>query len=135
MNHVVELRHRQVGVADDRVVHGVPLGLLNVLGPGLVIGHRIDAEPDDLGVALVELGLEPGHVAELGRAHGREVLRMGEEDRPLVADPLVETDLSFRGLSGEVGGFVSDAYGHVRPPSRWCFKLDVTVQDGDSSTA
>jgi hypothetical protein len=39
-----------------------------------VIFHRIDAEADDLGVALVELRLQPGHVAELGRTDRGEVL-------------------------------------------------------------
>jgi len=66
-----------------RIVDGVPLRLLDVLDPGLVIAHGIDAEPDDLGVPLVEFGLETGHVAELGGANGREVLRMREEDRHL----------------------------------------------------
>ena len=54
----------------------------------------IDAQSDDLGVALGELRLDLRHVAELGRANGREVLGMREQDRPAVADPLVEVDRS-----------------------------------------
>ena len=68
--------------------------------------------PIELDVALGELGLDLGHVAELGRADGREVLRMGEEDRPLVADPLVKLDLSLGRLGGEVGSDVVDTQGH-----------------------
>ena len=60
---------------------------------------RIDAEADELGVALGELGLDLGHVAELGGADGGEVLGMGKQDRPLVADPLMEIDRSLRRLS------------------------------------
>src|SRR2546428_2040823 len=110
VGHVVELRDGEIGVADQRVVDGGPLRLLDVLDPGLVIAHGIDAESDDLGVPLVELGLETGHVAELSGANGREVLRMREEDCPLVADPFVEVDLPLRGLSGEIRRLVSYAY-------------------------
>ena len=56
----------------------------------------IDREPDDLHAALVELGLDPGHVAELGRADRREVLRVREQHRPGVADPVVEADRALR---------------------------------------
>ena len=45
----------------------------NVKVIGLSV-DRIDAEADDLDVALVELGLQLRHVAELGRADGREIL-------------------------------------------------------------
>ena len=47
-----------------------------VVGPGLVVIGGIDREADDLHVALLELGLNLGHVAELGRADRREVLGM-----------------------------------------------------------
>src|SRR5262249_11844495 len=49
-------------------------------------------------------------------ADGREVLRVREEDRPLVADPLVEVDLAFRGLGREIGGFVDAANRNVSAP-------------------
>ena len=80
---------------------------------------RIDAQPDDLGVALVELGLQPGHVAELGRADRREVLRMREQDRPAVADPLVELDRALGGLGREVRRSGVDAKRHDETPSGW----------------
>ena len=73
---------------------------------------RVDAESDQLGVALGELGLDLGHVAKLGGADRGEVLGMGEQDRPLVADPLVEIDRSLRRLSREVGRGVVDAKSH-----------------------
>ena len=73
---------------------------------------RIDAQSDELGVALGELGLDLGHVAKLGGADGREVLRMGKQDRPLVADPFMEIDRSLRRLSLEVGRGVVDAKTH-----------------------
>ena len=97
-----------------------------------MVGHRINAQADDLGVALVPLGLELRHVAELGRAHGREILRMREQDRPAVPDPLVEADLSLRGVGGEIRRLVTDANCHLRPPETNCSldpKLYVLVAD------
>jgi hypothetical protein len=58
-----------------------------------MIAHGIDGEADDLGVPLVELRLQLGHVAELGGADRREILGVREEDRPAVAEPFMEIDL------------------------------------------
>ncbi|PYQ18784.1 MAG: hypothetical protein DMF79_14145 [Acidobacteria bacterium] len=109
VDHVVELRHVEVGVADDRIVGRRALGLLDVLGPLLVVGHGIDAQADHLAVALRELRLELGHVAELGGADRGEVLGVREQDGPPVSDPLVEVELAFRGLRREVRRLVSNA--------------------------
>jgi hypothetical protein len=54
----------------------VALGLLDVLGPLGVVVDGVDGQADDLDVAAVELGLDAGHVAELGGAHRREVARV-----------------------------------------------------------
>ena len=63
---------------------------------------------DDLDVALVELGLELGHVAELGGADRGEVLGVGEQDAPGIAEPLVEPDLALRGVRLEIGRGIAD---------------------------
>ena len=68
----------------------------------VVVVGRVDREADDLDAAPVELGLDLRHVAELGRADRREVLRVREQHRPRVADPLVEPDRAFGGLRLEV---------------------------------
>src|SRR3546814_6893469 len=78
-------------------------GLLDVLGPALVVLDRIHAEADELHVALVELRLEPGDVAELGGADRREVLGMREQHGPAIADPVMELELPLGGLRGEIG--------------------------------
>jgi hypothetical protein len=36
--------------------------------------ERVDAKPDDLGIAPIKLVLDPRHVAEFGAAYRREVL-------------------------------------------------------------
>src|SRR5205823_14249385 len=79
----------------------------------LVVGGSVDRQPDELRVALLELGVELGHVAELGGAHRREVLGMREQHAPAVAQPLVEVDLPLGGVRGEVRGLVSQAKCHV----------------------
>jgi hypothetical protein len=80
--HPVELGDVEVRVADDRVVGRMPLRLLDVPRPLLVVVDRVDGQSDDLDVALVEVRLDLRHVAELGRAHRREVARVREQDRP-----------------------------------------------------
>ena len=110
--HAVELGDREIPVGDDRVVDLRPLGLLDVGEPARMGVARVDAQADELGVALGELGLDLRHVAELGGADRGEVLGVGKQDRPLVADPLVKTDLALRRFSGEVGSSVVEAKGH-----------------------
>ncbi|MCY1415612.1 hypothetical protein D9M71_311030 [compost metagenome] len=116
MDHVVELGHHQVVVADHRVVDRVALGFLDVTNPFAVVADRVDGQADHLGIALVELGLELGHVTQLSGADRSEVLRVGEQDGPLIADPLVEVDRAFGGFGGEIGRFITNADCHVYPP-------------------
>ena len=111
--HPVRLRHLEVGVGDDRVVGRVALRLLDVLHPALVVVHRVDREADHLDVAAVELRLDAGHVAELRRADRREVLRVREQHRPRVADPIVEADPSVRRVGLEVRCGVAELDAHV----------------------
>jgi hypothetical protein len=101
--HPVELGHIEVGVADDRVVGAGALGLLDVVRPPLVVPGRVHGQPDDLHVAPLPLGAQLGHVPQLGGAHGGEVLGVGEEHGPRVADPVVEADPSLGGVGLEVG--------------------------------
>src|SRR5207302_5761061 len=113
-----ELRHVEIGIGDDRIVRCETLSFLDVVQPVGVAVDRIDREPDDLDATLVELGLDPGHVAKLGRADRREILRVGKQDRPGIADPVVEPDLAFGRLSVEIGGRIIDRQSHYTPPSR-----------------
>src|SRR5690606_22102867 len=114
VDHVVRLRDAEIAAVDDRIVDGVTLRLLDVLHPGVVILDGIAAQPDQLRIALVELGLETRHVAQLGRADRGKVLRVREKDRPTVADPFVKVDSSLRGVRREVRRHVSDMQCHRR---------------------
>src|SRR5215468_7985270 len=133
MDHVVGLRDMKVRVADHRIVDRGPLRFLNILHPRLVVADWVDADADDLGVALVELGFELGHVTQLGRAYGREILRVREQDRPLVPDKLVEPDRTFGGFRREVRCFVTNAYWHIRPPFFALNGRDAVHPEGQSA--
>ena len=50
----------------------------------------------------IELRLQFRKGAQFRRAHGREIRRVREQDRPFVADPFVEVDIALRGLGLEV---------------------------------
>ncbi len=86
---------------------------LRDVGRPLAVGvDRVDADADGLDVALVPLGLEARHGAELGGADRREVLGVREEQAPAVAEPFVEADRPIRGLGLEVGGDVAEREGY-----------------------
>ncbi len=77
--------------------------------------HRIDREADHLDAPLVELGLQPCDRAELGGADRGVVLGMREQHHPAVAGPVVEAELPFGGLRGEVrrGGVDRQRHGEA----------------------
>ena len=73
---------------------------------------RVDAEPDDLAVALLEVTLELGDRAEFGRADRGVVLGVREQDAPAVAEVVVQGDGARGAVRGEVGGGVAELDGH-----------------------
>src|SRR5690348_11780727 len=92
------------------------LRFLDVLHPFRMAADGIDAESEDLAAPLIELRLQPCHVAELGRADRREVLRVREEDGPAISDPLMEVDRPIGRLRREVRRFGVDPERHAFPP-------------------
>ena len=74
-----------------------------------MVGDGIDAQADDLRVALGEFRLQALPCAEFGGADGREVLGVRKQDGPAVADPFVKVNCALRGFGGEIGGSVVDA--------------------------
>src|SRR4029450_4790360 len=72
----------------------------------------VHAHRDHLAVALRELVLELGSPAQLGGADRCEVLRVGKQDCPLLADPVVKLDAPFGGVLLEVGRDVADSNRH-----------------------
>src|SRR4029078_7773582 len=98
-----------IAVSDERVVGCVALRVLDVLRPLSMIVDRIDAQADAFSIALVELRFEPRHIAELGRANRREILRMRKQYSPAVADPVMEADRAFSRFGREIRRVVANA--------------------------
>jgi hypothetical protein len=96
-------------VGDDRIIDLGAAVAFDVPQPAAVVVDRVDRQADDLGVALVELGLELGELAEFRRAHWGEVLGVREQDAPAVAEPFVEMDLALRRVGGEIGRLRANA--------------------------
>ena len=93
MDHPVEVGDDAVGIGDQREVGRCALGLRDVARPAPMGIEGVDAEADHLHTARIELGLDPGQLTELGRAHRSEVLGVREQDAPAVADPVVEPNV------------------------------------------
>ena len=102
-----------VAIGDHREVEGMALRLLDVVGPPVVRIDHVDRKPDRLDVALVPLGLQARHFAELGRADRREVLRVAEEQAPRIAQPLVEADRTLGALLFEVRRGLAEEDAHA----------------------
>ena len=107
--HVIELGDFELRVADHGILHLVALRLFDVRRPLAVVGHRVNAQPDDLGVAFRKFRLQTRHITEFSGAHGSEIFGMGKQDGPAIADPFVEFDGSLRGLGDKVRGSIIDA--------------------------
>src|SRR4029453_15002005 len=113
VNHVVEFGDLEVKVTDNRIVHRMALGFLDILGPFLVIGHGINAQTDHFKFAFRELRFETRHIAELSCANRGEILWMRKQNGPPVANPVMEINGSFRRLRGKIGSFFSDMERHI----------------------
>jgi hypothetical protein len=62
-------------------------------------------QSNHLDTAFVELILKPGKRAQFRCTHRGEIGRVGEQDGPLVADELVEVNLTLGGQGREVGSY------------------------------
>jgi hypothetical protein len=76
--------------------------LIDILDPATVALNSVCAQADKLGVPLGELRLKLSESAELGGADWGIVLRVREQDDPVVTNELVEVNGTASGLSLEV---------------------------------
>ena len=77
--------HQKTTTTHDGELHirrarGLAAVLVDVLDPVVVLLQVVRGDANDLYVALLEVLRAARHLAELGRAHGREVARVGEEN-------------------------------------------------------
>ena len=109
VNHVVQHRHFLVDVGDDGEAHHRVLRLFDILDPALVRLGRVHRQGDGLHVALVEFRLELGRQAQLRRAHGGKVGRVGKQHHPGIASPLVELERADRAVLFKIRGDIAQA--------------------------
>ena len=102
--HVIEVCDLALLVTNDWEAQLAAGDLIDILDPSSVRVDGVGRETNQLDAALGELWLELCEGTELGGADGCVVLRVGEENYPLVANELVEVDWALCGLGLEVGG-------------------------------
>ena len=102
--HVIEVCDLALLITNDWEAQLATGDLIDILDPSSVRVDGVGRETDQLDAALGELWLELCEGTELGGADGCVVLRVGEENYPLVANELVEVDWALCGLGLEVGG-------------------------------
>src|SRR5215469_3431637 len=130
----VELGHAQIGVGDDGISGPRALGLLDVIKPRIVVRDRIHRQADELHVPALELGAQLRDGAELGGAHRGEVLRVREQHRPRVTDPLMEPDPSVRRLCYKIRRCGAEPETHRAFPPAVVVMLLVSGPRRDSDT-
>lgn len=74
-------------------------------------------QANHLHATLLKFILQLGEGAELGRANGSEVGRVGEKDGPAISDELMEVNLALGSQCLEVGGYQgwSVVQDHISP--------------------
>ncbi len=102
-SHVICKSNLALLVTDDWEVDLVPRDLLDILDPSSMRLDSVSRKTNQLGPTLGELRLKRSKSAELSCADRGIILRVGEEDNPVVADELVEVDRTLGGLGFEIG--------------------------------
>jgi hypothetical protein len=77
------------------------------------LSNGIDAEPDQPDAALVEFGLKLCQGTEFSGADRGKILRVREQQRPAIADPVMELDLAVGSFGLEIRGHSANLKSHV----------------------
>ncbi len=65
--------------------------------------NRVHADGEHLDIAFFKLGFDLRDRTQFRRANGRIIRRVGKQDTPRVAEPLMEINLAFGSGSFEIG--------------------------------
>jgi len=107
VNHVISVRDLSILVTDDGEFEVGSRDLINVLDPLAVGLNSVRRQTDEFDSTLGKLRLELSECTQLSGTNRCEILRMGEENNPVVANEFVELDFSIGGLSFEVRSYAS----------------------------
>lgn len=103
VQHVVCVGHLPLFIADHWEAEIGVRNLVNVLDPLMVVLYVVCRQTNQFDATLRELRLKFGKGPQLRRANRSEILRVGEQNDPFVADELVEVDGSIGSFCFEIG--------------------------------
>lgn len=136
IQHIIQVRHLPLLVADDGETKTGAGDFVNVFDPARVRVDGVGAQADQLDVALGEFGLEFREGAQLGGADGGVIFRVREENDPGVADEFVEVNGAVGGVCLKVGRGGAEAEALVGVFSMlWVLERACTYGAGRSSEA
>lgn len=111
VQHVVCVCDLPLLVTNDGKLQAAAANLVDILDPSSVALDSVGRKANELDTTLGELWLELSEGAELGGADRGVVLRVREQNNPLVANELVEVDWAAGGLCLEVGSSATQTEG------------------------
>lgn len=102
IQHVILECDLSLLVTDDWEFQVGSADLVDILDPAAMALNGVGRQANKLNTSSCELWLEFGKGAQLGSADRSVILRVREQDYPLVTDELMEVDRSSGGLGLEV---------------------------------
>jgi len=109
IQHVVQLGNLAIRICEDGIVDSHLVDLIDVLHPARVAVRSVNAETNQFHVALFEFGLLALQLTKFSRANGSEILGVGEQDSPRVRLVVVEVEITYGRLAGEIRCDIADA--------------------------
>ena len=103
-SHVIDKSDLATLIGDDRKAHLGTRNLVDILNPSFMRGKGVGRQPYQFHATLGELRLHLCQRHKLRSADWSKIVRMREEDNPVVADEVVEIDWTFAGFGPEVWG-------------------------------
>lgn len=114
VNHVVRVSNLSLWVGNNWERQLRASDLINVSDPSLVRLGTVGRQTNELGVSLLKLWLQLSESTQLSGTDWSEVIWVGEENGPRVANVLVEGNWTVRSVGGEVWGGGAQSQGTRR---------------------
>lgn len=86
VQHIIQIGHLPLLVANDREAQLAARYLVNILDPAAMRVDRISREADQFYASFREFRFQFGKSAELCGTYGRVILGVGKKDYPVVTD-------------------------------------------------
>lgn len=114
IQHIVQICHLSLLVANDWEFQAGARDFINILDPSPMAVDRVGRETDQLDTTLGKFRFQFCKRAQLGCADGCVVLRVGEQDDPLGSDEFVEINRAIGRVGLKIRGCRAKAQTRVR---------------------